>query len=111
MAKKLTTLLGLSCSIKHVWKKKIYKSLHNAKLLSFCLNIKKKFYFFYSRGLRNDASLVPPIRQTASIFKQPVTVIKTQPNSKVKLDFKHSSQDKHVSQEKPKQVSILLIFL
>ena len=27
-----------------------------------------------ARGLRADASLVPPIRQTASIFKQPVTV-------------------------------------
>lgn len=27
--------------------------------------------------VRNDASLVPPIRQTASIFKQPVTVYKT----------------------------------
>ena len=29
-----------------------------------------------SRGLRNDASLIPPIRQTASIFKQPVTLFK-----------------------------------
>ena len=28
----------------------------------------------FTRSLRNDASLVPPIRQTASIFKQPVTV-------------------------------------
>jgi hypothetical protein len=27
-----------------------------------------------SKALRTDASLVPPIRQTASIFKQPVTV-------------------------------------
>ncbi|XP_050699685.1 methyl-CpG-binding domain protein 2-like [Eriocheir sinensis] len=50
--------------------------------------------FDYSRGMRNDASLVPPIRQTASIFKQPVTVIKTQPSSKVKADMKHGSQDK-----------------
>ncbi|XP_076039829.1 methyl-CpG-binding domain protein 2 isoform X1 [Oratosquilla oratoria] len=54
--------------------------------------------FDYSRGMRNDASLVPPIRQTASIFKQPVTVIKTQPTSKVKSDCKHGTQDK------PKQV-------
>ena len=30
----------------------------------------------FTRSLRNDASLVPPIRQTASIFKQPVTVRK-----------------------------------
>lgn len=28
----------------------------------------------FSRAIRADASLVPPIRQTASIFKQPVTV-------------------------------------
>lgn len=53
--------------------------------------------FGFSRGVRNDASLVPPIRQTASIFKQPVTVYKTQ-EGKVKTDFKHGPQ------EKPKQV-------
>lgn len=53
--------------------------------------------FFSSRGVRNDASLVPPIRQTASIFKQPVTIYKTQ-EGKVK-DIKHGNQ------EKPKQVS------
>jgi methyl-CpG-binding domain protein 2 len=51
----------------------------------------------YSRGGRADTNLVPPIRQTASIFKQPVTVIKTQ-ESKVKTDFKHGPQ------EKPKQL-------
>ncbi|KAG8289469.1 Methyl-CpG-binding domain protein 2 [Homalodisca vitripennis] len=55
----------------------------------------------YSRGVRTDASLVPPIRQTASIFKQPVTVYKTQ-EGKVKTDFKHGPQ------EKPKQVSFSL---
>lgn len=49
------------------------------------------------RGVRSDASLVPPIRQTASIFKQPVTVYKTQ-ESKVKTDLKHGTQ------EKPKQL-------
>ncbi|XP_063232679.1 methyl-CpG-binding domain protein 2 isoform X1 [Bacillus rossius redtenbacheri] len=49
------------------------------------------------RGIRNDASLVPPIRQTASIFKQPVTVYKMQ-EGKVKTDFKHGTQ------EKPKQL-------
>lgn len=52
----------------------------------------------YSRGIRSDASLVPPIRQTASIFKQPVTVVKTQPTSKSKTDLKHGTLDK------PKQV-------
>ncbi|KAJ8672621.1 hypothetical protein QAD02_003880 [Eretmocerus hayati] len=49
-----------------------------------------------SRGVRNDASLVPPIRQTASIFKQPVTIYKTQ-EGKVK-DVKHGHH------EKPKQL-------
>ncbi|XP_012242155.1 methyl-CpG-binding domain protein 2 isoform X3 [Bombus vosnesenskii] len=52
--------------------------------------------YYYSRGVRNDASLVPPIRQTASIFKQPVTIYKTQ-EGKVK-DVKHGNQ------EKPKQL-------
>ncbi|KAL0271636.1 UNVERIFIED_CONTAM: hypothetical protein PYX00_008666 [Menopon gallinae] len=49
---------------------------------------------YTSRGMRNDASLVPPIRQTASIFKQPVTVHRTQNEGKVKSDFKHGPQDK-----------------
>ena len=40
---------------------------------------------------------MPPIRQTASIFKQPVTVYKTQ-ESKVKTDLKQGTQ------EKPKQL-------
>ena len=44
--------------------------------------------------MRNDASLVPPIRQTASIFKQPVTVHRTQSEGKIKSDFKHGTQDK-----------------
>lgn len=48
--------------------------------------------------MRSDASLVPPIRQTASIFKQPVTVHRTQSEGKVKADFKHGTQ------EKPKQL-------
>ncbi|XP_060817816.1 methyl-CpG-binding domain protein 2 isoform X3 [Bombus pascuorum] len=52
--------------------------------------------YYYSRGVRNDASLVPPIRQTASIFKQPVTIYKTQ-EGKVR-------DGKHVNQEKPKQL-------
>ncbi|KAJ8927405.1 hypothetical protein NQ314_020185 [Rhamnusium bicolor] len=56
-----------------------------------------KVDLYYSRGVRNDASLVPPIRQTASIFKQPVTVYKTQ-ESKVKSDYKNGNQ------EKPKQL-------
>ncbi|OXU20801.1 hypothetical protein TSAR_013789 [Trichomalopsis sarcophagae] len=70
--------------------------------------------FYYSRGVRNDASLVPPIRQTASIFKQPVTIYKTQ-EGKVK-DIKHGNQEKpkqegadktdskYGSRDKPKQL-------
>jgi len=49
------------------------------------------------RGPQPDHSLVAPIRQTASIFKQPVTVYKEH-KSKVKSDLKH------VSREKPLQV-------
>ncbi|XP_030373729.1 methyl-CpG-binding domain protein 2 isoform X2 [Scaptodrosophila lebanonensis] len=54
--------------------------------------------YYYSRALRTDVSLVPPIRQTASIFKQPVTVIRNHEPSKVKHDAKHGGQ------EKPKQL-------
>ena len=43
-------------------------------------------------------NLVLPIRQTASIFKQPVTVIRTRPESKTRTDLKHGPQ------EPPKQV-------
>ena len=53
--------------------------------------------YSYSRVVRNDVSLVPPIRQTASIFKQPVTVHKTQ-KSVVRHDLKYGPQ------EKPKQL-------
>jgi methyl-CpG-binding domain protein 2 len=49
------------------------------------------------RGAQNDYSLVAPIRQTASIFKQPVTVYKEH-KSKVKSELKH------VSKEKPSQL-------
>ncbi|XP_023012995.1 methyl-CpG-binding domain protein 2 [Leptinotarsa decemlineata] len=56
-----------------------------------------KVDLYYNRGVRNDGSLVPPIRQTASIFKQPVTVYKTQ-EGKVKSDYKNGNQ------EKPKQL-------
>lgn len=47
------------------------------------LQVGKVDLYYSNRTMRNDASLVPPIRQTASIFKQPVTVFKTQ-ESKVK---------------------------
>ncbi|CAG2120895.1 unnamed protein product, partial [Medioppia subpectinata] len=53
----------------------------------------------YTKNMRNDSSLMPPIRQTASIFKQPVTVVKSQPDSRVKQELKHGSQT-----ERPKQL-------
>lgn len=52
----------------------------------------------FARGVRHDASLVLPIRQTASIFKQPVTVIKNRNESKSKAELKHGIQDQ------PKQI-------
>ncbi|XP_030757453.1 methyl-CpG-binding domain protein 2-like [Sitophilus oryzae] len=61
------------------------------------LQVGKVDLYYSGRGMRNDASLVPPIRQTASIFKQPVTVYKTH-ESKVKSDYKNGNQ------EKPKQL-------
>ncbi|XP_045467220.1 methyl-CpG-binding domain protein 2 [Harmonia axyridis] len=61
------------------------------------ISVGKVDVMYYNRTIRNDASLVPPIRQTASIFKQPVTIHKTQ-ESKVKSDFKTGNQ------EKPKQL-------
>lgn len=54
-------------------------------------------YDLSSRNTRNDATLVPPIRQTASIFKQPVTVHKAQEGGKVKVD-------KQSTAEKPRQL-------
>ena len=44
-------------------------------------------------GMRHDASLSLPIRQTASIFKQPVTVVRNHPDSTTKSDIKHGPQD------------------
>ncbi|XP_076465090.1 methyl-CpG-binding domain protein 2-like [Babylonia areolata] len=49
--------------------------------------------FDFARGVRVDSSLVLPIRQTASIFKQPVTVIRNNPESKTKTDLKHGVQE------------------
>lgn len=41
---------------------------------------------------RNE-ELSPPVRQTASIFKQPVTVIRSHPDSQVRHDLKHGNPD------------------
>ena len=42
----------------------------------------------FMKGIKanNPNALLPPIRQTASIFKQPVTVVKVSEDSKVKSD-------------------------
>ncbi|KFB45402.1 AGAP003982-PB-like protein [Anopheles sinensis] len=63
-------------------------------------SVKPSHQYDYSRGMRADTSLIPPIRQTASIFKQPVTVVRSQEpeNSKVKRELQHGSQ------VKPKQL-------
>ncbi|XP_046373652.1 methyl-CpG-binding domain protein 2-like isoform X2 [Haliotis cracherodii] len=50
-------------------------------------------YSAVRKRLRHDASLVLPIRQTASIFKQPVTVIRNRPESQTKTELKHGPQD------------------
>ncbi|EGK97349.1 methyl-CpG-binding domain protein 3 isoform X1 [Anopheles arabiensis] len=62
--------------------------------------VKPSSQFDYSRAMRSDTSLIPPIRQTASIFKQPVTVVRSQEpdNAKAKRELQHGSQ------VKPKQL-------
>nr|CAG4650401.1 EOG090X0BDJ [Sida crystallina] len=64
---------------------------------------RKKTQPDYSRGIRSDASLISPIRQTASIFKQPVTIVRSQ-DAKVRQEIKHGNQDK------PKQNCVQLFW-
>lgn len=45
------------------------------------------------KRMRHDSNLALPIRQTASIFKQPVTVIRNHPDSQTKTDIKHGPQE------------------
>lgn len=48
-----------------------------------------------SRGLRcGDISVSAPLRRTASIFKQPVTLVKSQPESITRRDLKHGPNEK-----------------
>jgi len=60
-------------------------------------------------GMRADVNVVLPIRQTASIFKQPVTIVSNHPDSKTRSDLRHGSQ------EQPRQVRsddvVLVIFM
>ena len=53
----------------------------------------------FSLQLKPDLNTTLPVRQTASIFKQPVTKVTNHPNNKVKTD-----PQKAVDQ--PKQVSL-----
>ena len=55
-------------------------------------------WLYHVSGMRHDSNLALPIRQTASIFKQPVTVIRNHNDSVTKTDLKHGPQ------EPPKQV-------
>jgi len=50
------------------------------------------------KRVRHDVSLNLPIRQTASIFKQPVTMVRSHGKSRVKAELKHGPQ------EQPKQL-------
>lgn len=45
------------------------------------------------KGFRSDSSLALPIRQTASIFKQPVTVVRNQSDGTTRIDLKHGPQE------------------
>lgn len=61
------------------------------------------FVFFFFKG-KPDLNTSLPVRQTASIFKQPVTKVTNHPNNKVKTD-----PQKAVDQ--PRQVTIQLLVL
>ena len=49
--------------------------------------------YYRANRFSQARSLVPPIKQTASIFKQPVTVVKGH-KSKLKNDFKQPGAEK-----------------
>ena len=61
----------------------------------------KNIHYDYNKGTRHDASLVLPIRQTASIFKQPVTLRTNHGANRIKADPKQDTK------ETPKQVGTL----
>lgn len=54
-------------------------------------------YLLLIQGGKPDLNTVLPIRQTASIFKQPVTKVTSHPGNKVKTDPQRGT-------EQPKQV-------
>lgn len=58
------------------------------------------FFFFFKQG-KPDLNTTLPIRQTASIFKQPVTKVTNHPSNKVRSDPQRVT-------EQPRQVRIHL---
>lgn len=58
-------------------------------LASFDFRSGKMISLNVHKRMRQDSSLVLPIRQTASIFKQPVTVVRNHPESKTRTDLRH----------------------
>ncbi|KAK2188070.1 hypothetical protein NP493_145g04000 [Ridgeia piscesae] len=62
-------------------------------LSSFDFRTGKMMQSAMRKRVRQDTNLVLPIRQTASIFKQPVTVVKNRPESKTRTDLKHGTQE------------------
>ena len=44
-------------------------------------------------AVRSGSNLTLPVRQTASIFKQPVTIVRSLPDSQVRHDLKHGNPD------------------
>ncbi|XP_077989092.1 methyl-CpG-binding domain protein 2-like [Glandiceps talaboti] len=53
----------------------------------------RNIHYDYNKGTRHDGSLLLPIRQTASIFKQPVTSVTKHVASKVRPDGKQDLTD------------------
>lgn len=50
------------------------------------LNFGQSVMFFLSKAKPDLTNITLPVRQTASIFKQPVTKVTNHPNNKVKTD-------------------------
>nr|ACF05483.1 methyl-CpG-binding domain type 2/3a [Patiria pectinifera] len=53
----------------------------------------KNIHYDYNKGTRHDISLVLPIRQTASIFKQPVTLKTNHTTNRIKADPKQDTKE------------------
>lgn len=79
----------------------IYLGFNTNVCTSFTVVYKALFFFkifFYLFQGKPDLNTALPIRQTASIFKQPVTKVVNHPSNKVKTDLQRAT-------EQPRQVS------